>query len=41
MKFLTIFLTTLFVLTVVVGLFDLIELLRQASKGEVAGFLML
>ena len=37
-KFLTIFLTTLFVLTVVVGLFDLIELLRQASKGEVAGF---
>ena len=25
-------------LTVVVGLFDLIELLRQASKGEIAGF---
>lgn len=37
-KFLTIFFATLFVLTIVVGLFDLIELLRQASKGEIAGF---
>ena len=37
-KFLLIFLATLFILTVVVGLFDLIELLRQASKGETAGF---
>ena len=37
-KFIMIFLATLFVLTVVVGLFDLIELLRQASKGETAGF---
>ena len=37
-KFLTIFFATLFVLTIVVGLFDLIELLRQASKGETAGF---
>ena len=37
-KFSLIFLTTLFVLTVVVGLFDLIELLRQVSKGETAGF---
>lgn len=37
-NFLLIFLATLFVLTVVVGLFDLIELLRQAAKGETAGF---
>lgn len=37
-NFIKIFLATLLVLTVVVGLFDLIELLRQASKGETAGF---
>ena len=37
-NFVLIFLATLLVLTVVVGLFDLIELLRQASKGETAGF---
>lgn len=37
-KFITIFLITLFVLTVVVALFDLIELLRRVSKGETAGF---
>jgi len=37
-SFIAIFLATLLVLTVVVGLFDLIELLRQASKGETAGF---
>lgn len=37
-NFIAIFLATLLVLTVVVGLFDLIELLRQASKGETAGF---
>lgn len=37
-SFLFIFLATLFVLTVVVGLFDVIELLRQASKGELATF---
>ncbi len=37
-NFIFIFLATFFVLTVVVCLFDLIELLRQASKGETAGF---
>ena len=37
-NFILIFFATLFVLTTVVGLFDLIELLRQAAKGEVAGF---
>ena len=37
-QFLLIFVATLFVLTMVVGLFDLIELLRQVSKGETAGF---
>ena len=37
-NFILILLAALFVLTVVVGLFDLIELLRQASKGEEAGF---
>jgi len=37
-KFITIFLITLFVLTIVVALFDLIELLRRVSKGETAGF---
>ena len=37
-QFIWIFFTTLFVLAAVVGLFDLIELLRQASKGETAGF---
>ena len=37
-NFVMIFCATLLVLTVIVGLFDLIELLRQASKGETAGF---
>ena len=37
-NFILIFIATLFVLTTIVGLFDLIELLRQASKGEMAGF---
>ena len=37
-NFVLIFLVTLFVLTVVVGLFDVIELLRQAAKGDLAGF---
>ena len=37
-QFVLIFLATLFILTTVVGLFDLIELLRQAAKGETAGF---
>ena len=37
-QFALIFFATLFVLTTVVGLFDLIELLRQAAKGETAGF---
>ena len=37
-NFILIFLSTLVVLTTIVGLFDLIELLRQASKGEMAGF---
>lgn len=37
-QFALIFFAALFILTTVVGLFDLIELLRQAAKGEVAGF---
>ncbi len=37
-SFAWIFFATLLVLTLVVGLFDLIELLRQASRGETAGF---
>ena len=37
-SFLLTFFATLLVLTLVVGLFDLIELLRQASRGETAGF---
>ncbi|MBQ4472571.1 MAG: LptF/LptG family permease [Alphaproteobacteria bacterium] len=37
-NFVLIFLATLIILTLVVGLFDLIELLRQAAKGETAGF---
>ncbi|MBP5343832.1 MAG: LptF/LptG family permease [Alphaproteobacteria bacterium] len=37
-QFAWIFFATLFILTTVVGLFDLIELLRQAAKGETAGF---
>ena len=37
-QFALIFFATLFILTTVVGLFDLIELLRQAAKGETAGF---
>lgn len=37
-NFLKIFIATLLILAIVVGLFDLIELLRQAAKGETAGF---
>ena len=37
-QFALIFFATLFILTTVVGLFDLIELLRQAAKGETASF---
>ena len=37
-KFITIFFAALFVLAVIVALFDLIELLRRISKGETAGF---
>jgi len=37
-QFIWIFLATLVVLTTVVALFDLIELLRQAAKGETASF---